>query len=118
MLDNAIILENAFARLNKENKQLKIYFEGNLPLNENNWCKCKACHLFIEGILQSHNVSSSGFFHEFVLMHSKSDELARNSVPLIVGMSGRMKKFSKHLEDKEDLSKLLLMRSSWILVTR
>jgi hypothetical protein len=29
-----------------------------------------------------------------------------------------MKKFSKHLEDKEDLSKLLLMRSSWILVTR
>jgi hypothetical protein len=51
-------------------------------------------------------------------MHSKSDELARNSDPLIVGMSGRMKKFSKHLEDKEDLSKLLLMRSSWILVTR
>jgi hypothetical protein len=46
MLDNAIILENAFARLNKENKQLKIYFEGNLPLNENNWCNAR-CVIYL-----------------------------------------------------------------------
>lgn len=56
------------------------------------------------------HVTSSGFFHEFVLMQSKLKELAGHSDPNIATMSELMKKkFSKYWEDKEDLNSLLFI---------
>lgn len=117
MLESAIIFEKAFARLNKKNKEFKTYFEGRLPPDETDWRNARRAIRFLKIFYKvamrlsgSLHVTSSGFFHEFVLMHSKLDELAGHDDPLIAAMAVRMKKkFSKYWENKEDLNNLLFI---------
>ena len=117
MLDNAIIFEKAFARLNKENKQFKTYFVDHLPPTETDWRNArrvihflKIFHKVTVRLSGSLHVTSSAFFHEFVLMQSKLKELAVHGDPIIAAMADRMKKkFSKYWEDKDDLNNLLFI---------
>jgi hypothetical protein len=117
MLDNAIIFEKAFARLNKENKQFKTYFVDHLPPTETDWRNArrvihflKIFHKVTVRLSGSLHVTSSAFFHEFVLMQSKLKELAIHGDPTIAAMADHMKKkFSKYWEDKDDLNNLLFI---------
>ncbi|WVZ50841.1 hypothetical protein U9M48_002055, partial [Paspalum notatum var. saurae] len=89
-------------------------FSGLSPPDETNWHNAihflKIFYKVTMQICGSLYVTSSGFFHEFVLMHSKLDELAGHDDPLIAAMAACMKKkFGKYWEDKEDSNNLLFI---------